>query len=140
MSRVSHDVVHTPPRRGASGLRRDDQQRGVPVQVKVSARHGHLSEEHQGEIREKAEKLLHYFDRLTFIEVTVVFLKGEDKEVEVLATAEHKHEFVGHGNGPDVMLALGGAIEKAKQQIKHYKERVQDHRRDPHGGPDGVRS
>lgn len=110
------------------------------MQVKVSARHGHLSEDHQSEIRERAEKLLHYFDRLTFIEVTVVFLKGEDKEVEVLATAEHKHEFVGHGRGPELMLALGGAIEKTKQQIKHYKERVQDHRRDPsHGGPDGVK-
>jgi putative sigma-54 modulation protein len=111
------------------------------VQVKVSARHGHLSEEHQSEIRERAEKLLHYFERLTFIEVTVSFNKGDDKEVEVLATAEHKHEFVGHGRGSDLMLALGGAIDKAKQQIKHYKERVQDHRRDPsHGGPEGVRS
>lgn len=109
------------------------------MQVKVSARHGHLSEEHQTELRERAEKLLHYFDRLTFIEVTVVFHKGEDKEVEVLATAEHKHEFVGHGRGPDLLPALGTAIEKAKQQIKSYKERVQDHRRDPHGGPDGAK-
>ena len=39
-----------------------------------------------------------------------------------------------------VLLALSAAIEKVKQQIKHYKERLQDHRRDPsHGGTDGVR-
>ena len=110
------------------------------MQVKVAARHGHLSEEHQVQIRERAEKLLTFFDRLTFIEVTVDFQKADGKAVEVIATAEHAHEFVGHGDGPDLLLAVGAAIEKAKQQIKHYKERVQDHRRNPsHGGPDGVK-
>ena len=110
------------------------------MQVKVSARHGHLSEEHQAQLREKAEKLLTYFDRLTFIEVTVDFQKGDGKAVEVIATAEHTHEFVGHGEGSDVILALTAAIEKAKQQIKHYKDRLQDHRRDPsHGGSGGVK-
>ncbi len=110
------------------------------MQVKLSCRHGHLSEDHQLQVREKAEKLLTFFDRLTFIEVTVDFQKGDGKAVEVIATAEHKHEFVGRGEGDDVLLALTGAIEKAKQQIKHYKERLQDHRRDPsHGGPDGIK-
>lgn len=110
------------------------------MDVKVSCRHGHLSEDHQAQVRERAEKLLTFFDRITFIEVTVDFRKGDGKSVEVIATAEHKHEFVGHGEGSDLLLALTGAIEKAKQQIKHYKERLQDHRRDPsHGGADGVR-
>jgi putative sigma-54 modulation protein len=105
------------------------------VKVTVSARHGHLNEEQQAQVRDRAEKLLHFFDRLTFIEVTIEFLKGEDKSVEVLATAEHKHEFVGRDQGSDLLLALGSAIEKAKHQIKHYKDRVQDHRRDTsHGG------
>lgn len=109
--------------------------------MKVSARHGHLSEEHQAQVRERAEKLLTFFDRLTFIEVTVDFQKGEEKAVEVIATAEHRHEFVGHGSGPDVLLAVAAAIDKAKQQIKHYKERLQDHRRDPsHGGSGGVKA
>ena len=106
------------------------------MQVKVSARHGHLSEDHQAAVREKAEKLLHFFDRLTFIEVTVDLQRAGDVAVEVIATAEHQHEFVGHGRGPDLAAALGGAIDKARQQITHYKERVQDHRRNPgaHGG------
>ena len=109
------------------------------MQVKITARHGHLGDPAQEMIRDKAEKLLHFFDRLTFIEVTVDFLKADDKAVEVLATAEHTHEFVGRDTGPDLLVALNGAIEKAKHQIQHYKERVQDHRRDPHGGPDGVK-
>ena len=121
--------------RSCGGLRRA--RRGVSAPPGGASR----DESWPGANEEKAEKLLHYFERLTFIEVTVSFNKGEDKEVEVIATAEHKHEFVGHGRGSDLMLAAGAAIDKAKQQIKHYKERVQDHRRDPsHGGPDGVRS
>jgi putative sigma-54 modulation protein len=109
------------------------------VQVKVSARHGHLTEENQALIREKAEKLLTFFDRLTFIEVTVDFRKGDGKAIEIIATAEHKHEFVGHGEGNDVLTAVAAAVERAKQQIKHYKERLQDHRRDPsHGGTGGA--
>lgn len=108
------------------------------MQVKVSARHGHLTEEQAAPLREKAEKLLTFFDRLTFIEVTVDFHKTKTTDalsVEILATAEHKHEFVGRGEGADLAVALHAASDKVTQQIKHYKERVQDHRRDPsHNG------
>ncbi len=110
------------------------------MQVKVSARHGHLSEEHQKAVADKVEKLLHFFDRLLMIEVTVDFLKGDEFLVEILAEAEHKYEFVGKGQAGDLMVAVTAAKEKVKQQIKHYKEKVQDHRRDPsHGGTDGIK-
>ena len=41
------------------------------MQIKISTRHGHLAEPTQQFIREKAQKLLHLFSRLTMIEVTV---------------------------------------------------------------------
>lgn len=111
------------------------------MQVKVSARHGHLSEANQKAVADKAENLLHFFDRLLMIEVTVDFLKNDDFLVEILAEAEHKHEFVGKGQAADLMVAVSGAKEKVKQQIKHHKERIQDHRRDPsHGGTEGIKS
>lgn len=110
------------------------------MQVIVSARHGHLSEEHQQQIREKAEKLLHFFERLISIVVTVDLANQQDYEVEVLAEAEHRHEFVGQDHGSDLMVATGHAVDKVKQQLKHHKERIQDHRRDPsHGGPGGIK-
>ena len=114
------------------------------MQVKVSARHGHLSDEHQVEIADKAEKLLHYFDRILLIEVTVDLSEHahpHQKKVEVLVNAEHKHDFVAHHADPDLMTAVNAALEKVKQQIKHYKEKVQDHRRNPsHGGEGGIKS
>jgi len=109
------------------------------VQVKISVRHGHLSEEHLKEIRDKAEHLLQYFDRLNFIEVTVDLHQTRtdgSRKVEIVATAEHKHEFVAHAESEDVMIAMGTTSDKIKQQIKHYKEKIQDHRRDPsHNDP-----
>jgi putative sigma-54 modulation protein len=37
-----------------------------------------------------------------------------------------------------VAAAFNLASDKIKQQIKHYKEKLQDHRRDPsHNGADG---
>jgi len=110
----------------------------VPVKVEVSARHGHLSIEQQAEIREKAEKLLHYFERLTFIEVTVD-LQHVDKLVEVVAHSEPKHQFVAHESAPDLIAALTHAIAKVKTQIGHHKQKLQDHRHDPsHAGPEGI--
>ncbi len=104
--------------------------------VTVSARHGHLSDELQTEIKAKAEKLLHFFNRLTIIEVTVDLRPGHDGKlpVEIVATAEHKHEFVGRDEDSDILHAFNKALAHVKQQITHYKEKVQDHRRDPGHG------
>jgi putative sigma-54 modulation protein len=101
------------------------------VQIKISARHGHLSEATQQFIREKAEKLLRYFERLTSIEVTVDL---EGKMVEFLAHAEHKHEFVARESNPDILPAVDAAVAKIEGQIRKYKEKIQDHRRRPSAG------
>ena len=106
------------------------------MQVKVSARHGHLSDDVQGQLKEKGEKLLHFFGRLTMIEVTVDLHKERDGKlkVEIIATAEHDHEFVGRDEDTDVLHAFTRAANHVKQQITHYKEKIQDHRRDPAHG------
>jgi putative sigma-54 modulation protein len=93
----------------------------------------------QADIQAKAEKLLHYFDRLTMIEVTVD-LRGEKKKAEVKVDAEHKHDFVAVAEHTDPVLAVAEAVDRVAHQVKHYKEKVQDHRRNPsHGGPEGIK-
>jgi putative sigma-54 modulation protein len=108
------------------------------VQVNVSARHGHLDDATQSVLQEKAETLLRYFDRLTSIGVTVDLHRDHAGKlrVEIMAKAEHKHEFVATEVDAEVAAAFNLAADKVKQQIKHYKERLQDHRRDPsHNDP-----
>jgi putative sigma-54 modulation protein len=106
----------------------------VAVQIKVSVRHGHLSDDHQQQIRAKAEKLLHYFSRLTQIEVIIDLKRENRKDVEFHAWAEHKHEFVAHDSNADLMAAIDLGLDKVVQQIHRYKEKIQDHRRDVHTG------
>ena len=103
------------------------------MQIKISARHGHLSEEHQERIREKAGKLLHFFQRLMMIEV-LVDLQDENKLVEFLVSAEHKHDFVASERNKDLLTAVDLVLGKLEGQIRKYKEKVQDHRRTPGAG------
>ena len=99
----------------------------------MTARHGHLDDPTQKQLQEKAERLLTYFDRLTAIGVIADMHRDRaDKvRVEITAKAEHKHEFVANEADADVVAAFNLAADKIKQQIKHYKEKLQDHRRDP---------
>ncbi len=103
------------------------------MQIKISARHGHLNEDTQRFIREKAEKLTHLFDRLTMIEVTVDMQK-ELKLVEFVVQAEHKHDFVAHEGHAELTAAVDLVLAKLEGQLRRYKEKIQDRRRTPSAG------
>ena len=107
------------------------------MQSKVSTRHGHLAEPIQERIREKASKLTHLFDRLTMIEVTVDHQR-ELHLVEFLVQAEHKHDFVAKESHTDLMAAIDLSLDKISMQIRRYKEKLQDHRRDVPTGTTGL--
>ncbi|HYV38234.1 MAG TPA: ribosome-associated translation inhibitor RaiA [Gemmataceae bacterium] len=103
------------------------------MQIKISARHGHLAESTQQFIREKAEKLLHLFSRLTMIEVTVD-LQDDLKVVEFNVSAEHKHDFVASERNKDVAAAVDLVMAKLEGQLRKYKNKIQEHRRRPGAG------
>ena len=103
------------------------------MQIKISTRHGHLAEPTQQFIREKAQKLLHLFSRLTMIEVTVD-LRDELTVVEFNVSAEHKHDFVASERNKDVLAAVDLVMAKLEGQLRKYKEKIQDRRRTPSTG------
>jgi putative sigma-54 modulation protein len=98
------------------------------VQVAISCRHGTLRPETHDYVTQKAEKLLNYFDRVTAIGVTFNFANGITT-AEILVDAEHKHNFVAAESAAVATVAFDGALQKMEQQIRKYKERIQDHRR-----------
>jgi putative sigma-54 modulation protein len=105
------------------------------VQIKIAVRHnGRLNEETQRFIRDKAEKLVHLFERLTLIEVTVDLSRKEEKLVEFVVQAEHKHDFVGRESHAELLTAVETALHKVEAQLRRYKEKIQDHRRTPPAG------
>lgn len=103
------------------------------MQIKISARHGHLSDETKEHITDKAGKLLHYFQRIMMIEVMVDH-KEDANFVEILVSAEHKHDFVASEHHKDLLAAVDLVLAKLEAQLRKYKEKVQDHRRTPSAG------
>lgn len=101
------------------------------MQIKISTRHGNISDETHQFIEQKAAKLLHFFQRLTMIEVTVDLQDEEHKLVEILVSAEHKHDFVAHERHGQLLTAVENAVAKLEGQLRRYKEKLQDHRRKP---------
>lgn len=105
------------------------------MQIVVTARHGHLSQEHHQQVEAKVGKLLHYFNRVEAISVTINLEHRHGPiDVEIQLNAEHKHDFVAKETDADVFVALDKAMAKMEHQIRKYKEKLQDHRRAPAAG------
>jgi len=98
------------------------------VQINISTRHGHLSDATQDKLRAKVEKVLRLFERVSAITLTVDLASKDSPSVELLVNAEHKHDFVARETGEDLLGITDSVVGKVEQQIRKYKERVQDHR------------
>ena len=99
------------------------------MQIAITCRHGSIRDDAREYINEKSQKLLTYFERVTAIEVTVDFNKDHVK-VEIQVDTEHKHDFVARDMGEEVQGTFDSVLHKMEQQIKKYKSKIQDHRRD----------
>jgi putative sigma-54 modulation protein len=100
------------------------------MQIKISARHGHLHKDQHDFILEKAEKLVHIFGRIMSVEVTVDLKDPAAVEVEFNVKAEHKSDLVARERSADVRAACDLVLHKLEGQLRRYKEKIQDHRRD----------
>jgi putative sigma-54 modulation protein len=99
------------------------------VQIEISTRHGQLSEASQQKIAAKAEKLLRIFDRLTAIAVVIDLTDEAAPKVDLQVSAEHKHDFVAHDQSDSLMASVDMALHKMEQQLRKYKEKVQERHR-----------
>jgi putative sigma-54 modulation protein len=97
------------------------------VQVSITCRHGSISQSAHDHMTHKAEKLLTYFARVTAIGITVDFSHGQST-VEILVDTEHRHDLVAAETDSDAVVAFDSALHKMEQQLKKYKEKIQDHR------------
>jgi putative sigma-54 modulation protein len=108
------------------------------VLVKISTRHGHLSEASQQNISAKAEKLLRIFDRITAIELTFDLQDSTKPRVDAKLSTEHKHDFVAHDQSESMMGSVDAVLHRLEQQLRKYKEKVQDRHRNPDARREGA--
>ena len=100
------------------------------MQIEISTRHGELAPAQNEHIRQKVEKLTKYFNRLMAIQVAVESIK-HSWQVEILISAEHKHDFVAIQQASSVEEATDLCARKIEQQLRRYKEKIQHHKGDP---------
>ena len=100
------------------------------MQINISARHGHISDETQAKIKEKLEKL-NRFQGLSAIEATVDLEHRDAPNVDLKVSAKHKHDFVAVCESMELMAAIDDVVEKMEQQLRKYKKKVQDRHRGP---------
>ncbi len=110
------------------------------MQIKISTRHGHLSETTREKIEAKVEKLSRLHERLTEIVVTVDLEHPEKPTVDLQVSAEHKHDFVATEQSEELWASLDGAIHKIEQQLRRYKEKSVDRHRGPGAKQSGSAS
>src|SRR5262245_10628708 len=67
------------------------------------------------------------------IEITAD-MREDQKGVEILVSAEHKHDFVAREANGELQVAVDLALHKLEAQLRRHKEKIQDHRRTPHVG------
>jgi putative sigma-54 modulation protein len=102
------------------------------VQIKISARHGHLSAQSQATIEEKVERILKFYDRVTAINVTVDFKTNDKPEVELVVKAEHHDDFVAHDQTDSLLSSIDSVVHKIEMQLRKHKEKITDHRGTSH--------
>lgn len=109
----------------------------TPVQINISTRHGSVSEQTRSKILAKLEKLERYFGRLTQVEVTIDLERRDEPAVDIKVHAEHRHDFVGSYRSGDLLGAVDQAVHKVEEQLRRYKQKIQEHHRaggSRHGG------
>jgi len=99
------------------------------VQIRISTRHGSVSEETRSKIMAKLEKLGRYFERLTDIEVTIDLERRDEPSIDLKVNAEHKHDFVASLRGGELMASVDQVVYKVEQQLRKYKQKIQEHHR-----------
>lgn len=98
------------------------------MQINISTRHGRLSDATQAKITARLDKLSRVFERLTAIELTVDLENQAAIHLDLKVSAEHKHDFVATETGDELMACLDAVAHKIEQQLRKYKQKVQEHR------------
>ena len=93
--------------------------------ISVVERRGGVSEEAKQYARDKAGKLLKFYDRIQQIEV-IFSSQAQQSRVEMIVTADHKLTFVGSEAHDDVFAAVDLVSDKLKGQITRHKEKFRN--------------
>ena len=97
------------------------------MQISVSGRHFHLSEDIQDHIHSKASKLSQFFDRIRKVDV-VVSKEGLNYAAEVIVKLDGYESIIGRDSGTDIKACIDVILAKLERQITRHKEKIRNHK------------
>ena len=94
--------------------------------ITVSGRHLEVTPAIHQHARDKAEKLLKYYDRIQEIEVILDGSADKHKRVEMIVKAEHRNMFMATVDGEDLYACIDLTVHKLERQITEHKDRFRN--------------
>jgi len=97
------------------------------LEVTITGKRFHPSEQIKVYAQEKAERLARFFDGIQSVSFTLS-REGDRQQVELIVQAAPKARLVAHESGIDMMAAIDRVIDKAQRQLRRFKDKLKDRR------------
>lgn len=99
------------------------------MDIRITARHGHLPQEVQDHVLQKAAKLGHWLPKNVHVRVTVdLHAEHGMHTVEAEVPDDHHKDLFAKEVNPDYQVALDAVLAKLESQARKLKEKITDHR------------
>lgn len=101
------------------------------MKIQIEGRHVKVTEAIQGHVHSKIDHLDKYFSAVDFVHVILEVESTKEKSnmVEVVCTVPRGQPIVARANHADMYLAIDGAVHKAREHLKKFKERNRSRKR-----------
>lgn len=103
------------------------------MQVTVSGRHMSVSDAVRDYCREKAQHLVHFYDRIRSVEVILDGHNGQHS-AEMIVHSDGTPPFVASEEQPDLYAAIDLLLDKIERQITRHKDKLRNRKHPPRGG------
>lgn len=97
------------------------------MQVSITGRHMQVSGETKEFIEDRIDRFLHYFDRVTSVQMTAIH-DHDDVVVEFVIHAARGDTFVVKEGDTDIHAAVDRAAGKVERKLVKLKEKINDYR------------
>ena len=97
------------------------------MEVSITGRGFHPSEQIKSYAQTKAERLARLFDGIQSVSFTFS-REGDSQHAELIVQAARKTRLVAHESSTDMMAAIDRVVDKARRQLRRFKDKLKDRR------------
>ena len=96
------------------------------MHIEIASHQLSVSEELRGYVEHIAERLLHIFDGLIGLQVTLDCQK-EHRLAELIVTVSHGEPIIAKATNGNLYAAIHTAADRVEKQLRRHKEKLRNH-------------